>query len=312
MKHGAFLSAADGVTIVFVLFLSLVEGIFFSHIASAELYLTANIGLITFVYFSAYAIAKRKDKPSRIITILHDWYLVPAIYIIYTQASSISFPIHQKDFDAVLIAIDRWIFGFDPTTWISQFAFPLLTELLQIAYSLYYFFFILLFLELYRRTNKDQFFLGAMLVVYGFYLSYIGYLLVPAVGPRFTLHDFSFMDKELPGLFFTPLLRSIINSGGGIPEGVTNPLAFVHRDAFPSGHTQLTLVAMYVAFATRVKSRWFIAIAGTLLIISTIYMRYHYFIDVLAGVCFFFFTIWSGKKIYRWWNNYQRTNFLPT
>lgn len=38
-----------------------------------------------------------------------------------------------------------------------------------------------------------------------------------------------------------------------------------------------------------------------LLIIGTIYLRYHYVVDLIGGVIFFLFTIWSGKKIQMWW-----------
>jgi membrane-associated phospholipid phosphatase len=59
---------------------------------------------------------------------------------------------------------------------------------------------------------------------------------------------------------------------------------------------------MYVAFTYKTKIRWWLFTVGSLLIISTVYMRYHYVIDVLAGILFFFFTIWSGKRLNRWWN----------
>ena len=143
---------------------------------------------------------------------------------------------------------------------------------------------------------------GALLVVFGFYLSYIGYILFPAIGPRFTLHNFQLLGNELPGIFLTPYLREFINAGGGVGSGV-NPMLHVHRDAFPSGHTQLTLTLMYIAFVNRTSIRWSLLVVGSLLIISTIYMRYHYVIDVLAGILLFFVTIYFGKKIHRWWEN---------
>jgi hypothetical protein len=38
-----------------------------------------------------------------------------------------------------------------------------------------------------------------------------------------------------------------------------------------------------------------------LLIVGTIYLRYHYVVDLIGGAIFFLFTIWSGKKIQTWW-----------
>ncbi len=301
MKRFPFLNSADAVTLTFVFMLILVQTIFAGRIGNWVLFIPLNVLLCAFILFTADHVYRHYEKSNIIIRLLRDWYLVPCILFIYTQTSWITHLIHQKDYDPILIAIDRWIFGSDPTQWISQFAHPLITEILQLAYTSYYLFFIALFFELYRRKGLREFQSGAFLVAYGFYLSYVGYLLFPAVGPRFTVHDFFSVNTELPGVFLTQYLREIVNSGGGIPSGVMNPADYVNRDAFPSGHTQLTMVALYVAFTTRANVRWWIFVGGSLLIISTVYMRYHYVIDVFAGILFFLFTIWSGKRIDRWW-----------
>jgi len=141
------------------------------------------------------------------------------------------------------------------------------------------------------------------MIVYGFYLSYLGYFLLPAVGPRFTLHTFELLNLELPGLFFTEPLRAFINAGESIPTDIANPVDFVQRDVFPSGHTQLSLVVVYCAFHFKVASRWLLASLATLLVLGTVYLRYHYVIDVIAGVVFFLFTVWSGWKIVAWWDH---------
>ena len=299
MTIPSWLTPADRISIFFLFFLSIVEALFLFRIPAAPLVIAQNIATVLLIVSSARYVERKKERSNRAIRLFRDWYLVPLILVVYSQASSIAHPIHGRDYDATLIAIDRMIFGTDPTVWIAQFARPIFTEILQVAYSSYYLFFIALFFELYRRSDLKDFHYGAFLVVYGFYLSYIGYLLFPAVGPRFHLHDFFATDIELPGLLLTPYLREIINAGGGVPAGTTDPLAFVHRDAFPSGHTQLTLVAMYIAFTAHTKIRWWLFVVGSLLIISTIYMRYHYAVDLMAGVCFFLFTIWSGKLLYR-------------
>jgi len=305
-KKVAFLTSADFITIVFLLFISIVEIIFSTAITQWYILVLQNILAITFILTAARYVDLQKESVSPIIRIARDWYPVPGILYIYTQASSIAHSLHGKDYDTLLIAADRWLFGTDPTVWLYQFSHPLLTEILQLAYSSYYLFFLALFYDFYRRNNKQDFYSGGMMIVYGFYLSYIGYMFVPAVGPRFTLHNFLTFDQELPGILFTPYLREIINSGGGISSGALNPLDVVHRDAFPSGHTQLTLTAMYLAFNRKSKHRWWLLIVGSLLIVSTVYLRYHYVIDVIAGVLFFFFTLWSGKRVHRWWEKTVR------
>ncbi len=301
MKRFSFLRSADIVTIIFVSVITAVEVVYYPVLDRAPLFILFNIIFSTAIYLSARH-AATAEHPHRGILIFRDWYLYAGILFIYMQASSIPYPIHGRDYDETLIMLDRMIFGTDPTRWIYRFAHPVLTEILQIAYSSYYFFYIALFFELYRRSDRKDFHSGSMFVVYAFYLSYIGYLLVPAVGPRFTLHDFSMTDTELPGLFLTEYLRMFINSGGGVPVGALHSIATVNRDTFPSGHTELTLTAIYLAFTYKAKIRWGLLVIGTLLIISTVYMRYHYAVDVMAGMLMFVFAIWSGKKIDRWWN----------
>lgn len=301
MKRFSFLRSADVVTIGFVIVITAVEVIYFPLLQNAPLFILGNIFFCTAIFFSARYTAST-EQPNKAILLFRDWYLYAAILFIYMQASSIPYPIHGRDYDDVLINLDRMIFGGDPTRWIYQFAHPLITEILQIAYSSYYIFYIALFIEFYRRGDRKEFDSGSMLVVYAFYLSYVGYLLVPAIGPRFTLHNFSTIDAELPGLFLTEHLRMFINSGGGVPVGAFDSIATVNRDTFPSGHTELTLTAIYLAFTLKAKIRWGLLVVGSLLIISTVYMRYHYVVDVLAGILVFLFAVWSGKRIDRWWN----------
>ena len=237
---------------------------------------------------------------------IRDWYPVPMILYVFKETYLMVHPIHPQDFDWLLINIDRWIFGTDPTHWLMGIAHPVVTEILQISYACYYIILLSVFFELDLEKRHTEYFLGAFLVVYGFYLSYVGYFFVPAVGPRFILHDFNSMNVDLPGIWLTSTLRDFVNAGESIPKGVSPVVEYAQRDAFPSGHTQLTLVILYIAFTNRMKSRWVLLVIGSLLIVSTVYLQYHYVVDVIAGVVFFVFTIWSGKKMDSWWRKMKR------
>ena len=145
-------------------------------------------------------------------------------------------------------------------------------------------------------------------VIYGFYLSYLGYFALPGIGPRFTLHNFSMLNQELPGIFFTKYLRHFIDFAESISKNTANPAAVVQRDVFPSGHTMITLIVMYLSIRMRSRSRFFFVPVGALLIFATVYLQYHYVIDLIAGALFMMFSIspnltlpYSGKKIFNWW-----------
>ncbi|MDI6767863.1 MAG: phosphatase PAP2 family protein, partial [Bacteroidota bacterium] len=183
-----------------------------------------------------------ENSSSKIIRGVQDWYPIPIIYFIFKEVHFIILGSERGDWDNIFIAIDRAIFGVDPTVWFTQFATPLLTEILQIAYTSYYFIMLAVGFELYIRKDQEKFLFAVFTVVYGFALSYLGYLAFPAVGPRFTLHDFYALNNELPGLWLTNCLRDFINAGESIPKGSLNALALAQRDVFPSGHTQMTIL----------------------------------------------------------------------
>ena len=55
------------------------------------------------------------------------------------------------------------------------------------------------------------------------------------------------------------------------------------RDAFPSGHAAVALVVQWYAFRYfRHRAVWLLPLT-TALIFSTVYLAYHYAVDVLAG-----------------------------
>ncbi|MBU2444903.1 MAG: phosphatase PAP2 family protein [Bacteroidetes bacterium] len=301
------LNIIDLTVIVFYLFLITMNLMFHERVIYWKELVAIELGVILFVILSA---RKHLNSKSLIWKHFHLWYIAPLILFTFKQLYFMVHPIHPTDYDELLIQIDRWIFGVDPTVWIYQFANPILTELLQIVYNLFYLLPIILGIELVIKKRMREFEYAAFLVVYGFFLSYIGYFSLPAIGPRFTLHDFYAIDLELPGLLLTNALREFVNIGESIPSGTPNPELAVQRDVFPSGHTQLTLVVMILSYKLNARTRYFLIPAGTLLIIATVYLRYHYVIDLIAGFVFMLLTFWSGKYLYKWWNKYVGKEIL--
>lgn len=294
------LNPTDLLIVVYSLYLSIVNIIFFDKVEEWYLLVSFNAFLIFFVFTIAYL---DKNKSHFLIMQLHYWYIVPLILIIFKQLYFMVKPIRNVDYDHVLIEIDRWMFGFDPTVELYKIANPYLTELLQIVYGMFFFLPIILAVDLMINKRIGNVKYEAFIILYGFLLSYIGYILVPAIGPRFTLHDFYLKGAELPGLFLTEFLREIVNSGESIPGGTIDAIDKVQRDVFPSGHTQMTLLTMYLAVKFKTKTKNFFLVVGTLLIFATVYLRYHYVIDLIAGFFFMVFTLWSGYHLYNWWMN---------
>jgi membrane-associated phospholipid phosphatase len=230
----------------------------------------------------------------------HWFYLVPTIYLMYQQVHAYVPVVNPKLYDDLLIRWDYVLFGVHPTHWIARFAHPVLTEYLQTAYMLFYFLPLICAAELFRQRRMEALMMLARTLAFGFYVSYLCYFALPAIGPRFTLHEFARLDEELPGVWLTPIWRAYVNAGGGISAGAEQPERSVHRDCMPSGHTMMTLLTVVLAFRFRVRVRWVLAVLGASLIVATVYLRYHYVVDLLAGGVCALMVLWAEPRLARW------------
>jgi membrane-associated phospholipid phosphatase len=172
--------------------------------------------------------------------------------------------------DAALAGFDdRWL-GPLVASWRGLLGRP--APLTDAAYLLYLsFYFLPLAAALAARLRQgEEGYERALLAVLGtFYASWIGYFLFPAAGPR------------LP-----EALEGAVIGGGAISEASRAFLRAAEAttlDAFPSGHTAVSLVAAAVAPATSRCSRalWWGWAAGV--VFATVYVHVHYASDVIAG-----------------------------
>jgi membrane-associated phospholipid phosphatase len=292
------LKAFDVIVIAFYIILSVLHIIYRERIETWLIWTVVNFCIIIIGFALAYMESKYDNE---FWNAAHYWYIVPVVLITFKELYFMIKPIRIYNHDQMFIAIDRWMFGTDPTHLLWQIANPLLTELLQIVYGMFYLLPILLGLFLLRKKRYVAMDFGVFIIVYGFYLSYLGYFIWPGIGPRFTLHNFETMNQDLPGLFLTNFLRDLVNSGESIPPGTPNPAEVVQRDIFPSGHTMITLIVMYLSVRLKSRSKYFFVLIGTLLIFSTVYLWYHYVIDLIGGLVFMMFALWSGRYIFNWW-----------
>ncbi len=292
------LKAFDVIVVIFYIILTVLHIIFHNRIETWGTWVVINVAIILFSSLLAYMESKHDNA---FWNGLHYWYVVPITLLTFRQLYYMVNPIRVIDYDYIFIEIDRWIFGTDPTHLLHQLSNPLLTELLQIIYGMFYLLPILLGLFLLRKKRFVAMDFAVFSIVYGFLLSYLGYFTLPGIGPRFTLHDFSTINEQLPGIFFTNFLRELVNVGESIPSGTLNPADVVQRDIFPSGHTMITLIVIFLSVRLKSRSRFFFVPVGSLLIFSTVYLWYHYVIDLAGGLAFMMFSVWSGKYIFNWW-----------
>jgi membrane-associated phospholipid phosphatase len=196
----------------------------------------------------------------------------------------------RPDIDPILIKIDYSLFGVHPTLWMQQWIIPWFTDIMSFAYISYYFLPVILIATLYLKGRRPEFNTAVFVLAFGYYLSFIGYILFPAIGPRYTLtHLYS---VPLQGVtFLTDFVRDVLNGLEGNK-----------RDCMPSGHTQIVLMVLFLArrYEKVLFYVFFPLVCG--LILSTVYLRYHYVIDLFVGAVFAVGSTIVAPRLYEWWN----------
>jgi membrane-associated phospholipid phosphatase len=217
------------------------------------------------------AAALHRRCPHAWATFIRDWYVPAFLIVIFLENRRLIRLFNPHDLDALFIRMDSFLFlGHYPTVLMERITTPLLTEILQLSYVSFYFLPFCLCLLIYRTRPGREFHITASTILMGFYLSYISYYLTPVVGPRFTLGHLQ--SVPLQGVFLYDSLRGALEAAEGRMG-----------DCFPSGHAMISLLTVLLA---RRYARGFFpaAIAWFLLIqLSTVYLRYHYAVDLAAG-----------------------------
>jgi membrane-associated phospholipid phosphatase len=284
---------ADTVTIIFLLFLAGLTLFYFAILPRAP-YL---LGIYSLLLIGQIILIRFRDN-GRFVRILYDMvFPTICVLLLFDSLEWVVHSVNPEDIDPLLIRLDYLIFGNNPTVMLERIMNPFLTDILQIAYSTYYFIPISFGIILLKDKQKAAFDKSIFMILFCFYLSYLGYILFPALGPRFYLTHLQ--TTELQGFLVTGPIQDLLNRLEGIK-----------RDAFPSGHTGIALTVLYLAWIFR---RRFFRIAlpvVSALIFSTVYCRYHYVVDVIAGFGLTLMTIVIGEWYYGWWIKRHSEDYL--
>jgi membrane-associated phospholipid phosphatase len=186
--------------------------------------------------------------------------------------------------DGLLLGLDRALWGETPAVLLAPSARPWLTELMSACYLSYHLYFHgALAYALWQPLEKGRRLFEWMFTALS--VGIAGYLLVPAVGPL----------KALAGSFETPLTGGPITA---LNDWVVQHGSAVY-DVFPSLHVLMTCVLLeHDRREHPLCFKWMLPVAVGLLL-STVYLRYHYAIDLLAGFVWF-------MAVRLWWSWRER------
>jgi hypothetical protein len=194
--------------------------------------------------------------------------------------------------DARIYAFDLRVFGFEPSVVFDHWVTPVTTEWFAFFYFLY---FLILCVHVLPMVywQRDKLLLGrfATTLLLLFLSAHLIYMIVPGYGPYWYLKDT--FQHDLTGGTFWRLVRETVDAGGA------------QKDIFPSLHTAAPTTFAIFSFRHRklfpFKYTWpVIAFLATQIIIATMFLRWHYLIDIVAGLTLATTASLLGHRIADW------------
>lgn len=200
----------------------------------------------------------------------------------------------RRAMDGSLYAFDLTVFGVEPSVAWDRFVTPSTTEWFAFFYYGYFFLIGVHVLPMLGFVKSSR-----LLARFSFgfvWLYCVGhalYTFVPAYGPYSYLAGS--MHHSLEGRLWWPLVRSAVDSVDG----------GARTDVFPSLHTALPTYLSLFAFQERRRSpfnvTWLpLALFTTQIIAATMFLRWHYLVDICAGIALAVSGIATSKLALRW------------
>ncbi len=219
--------------------------------------------------------------------ILRDWFpFLIVLLMYYSLWGDATHLMITRDRDPLLIALDQKLFGFQASVALQRFVSPPLTAWMDFAYFSHILNIPIVAGFIYLRRSRGRFremMCGVLLVTF---VGLLGYLLVPAIGPLYTLRD-----------QYTVSLNQALAVFNRQVEFMD--FARIRRDVFPSLHVALSFLIWMYAFRNSRRLFWLLSPLILSLWASTVYLRYHYLIDIVAGLILAPSCFWIANGLFK-------------
>lgn len=259
--------AFEWVTFAYLVWLNAMLVIFHRHIAHAGMYVVVHswlcLGIICLCWSAAHS-------HSRVVRFLRHWYPLPLYIAFFEELGGLVHMIFPGWFDRWLIEFDFGFAGVHPAIWLARFSGPAIYEFMQFSYMTYFLYLVLLPAILYEQKDRLAYWNVMVSTAVAHYSVYVIAVLFPIESPFYTFASIP-APPHATG-YFTATIDLI------------ERFARVHGAAFPSAHVAGSMVAVLAAYRYRRWLFWACLPLFSSMCVATVYGRYHYVADVLAGI----------------------------
>jgi len=224
--------------------------------------------------FSAYVLGRARSDGSPWSRVVRPLVTVAVIDLLYTSLGKLGVAAMPYLADGALREADRWLLGFDPSLAIRPYQTPGWVEFFGVFYAAFipYSFLSLALGWTGNPPRERDRFLTGWVFTYG--LGYLGYLFVPAHGPL-VFQAWQPAEELRGGLFYRSVVIGTELTGG--MQGV-----------FPSLHVGGSVyLCLFDLRTDRFRGLTYLPLVA-LIYVSTVFLRYHYVVDLVAGTAIAF------------------------
>jgi membrane-associated phospholipid phosphatase len=214
-------------------------------------------------------ILNRARPAAGILRVIRDWHPLMLFPLLYKEVELLAPSLGNWRLTTAIPAWESALFAGQPSLYLSErLAFVPLSEYLHFSYLSYLV--VIPSVAAYWYVNRREAAFGELLLLLSTVLlgSYLFFILLPVDSPYYLSPR---LGPPLAGHFFFDLVHEVSSRGGA------------RGGAFPSAHVSGAVVVSLVAWRHQRRLAYLlVAITGSVMI-ATVYGRFHYVLDTLAG-----------------------------
>lgn len=254
---------------VYLLMTGLLIMLSHSQLSNIQLHIFPRI--LLFILFIFLSLIKKKNWTA--VEIIRVFIPFPIMAFLYSETDYLNNLLFRNNLDYYFSKIEEILFTGQPSlTFAVSVSSNLFAESMYFGYFTYYLLIFGIPAYFYFWLDKEFSIKIIFSIICSFLIYYTIFIVIPVAGPQFY---FSNTMEPLPeGYIFGSAMRLIQNFGEA-------PTA-----AFPSSHVSICLLINWICFKHKKNLLFIVVPVSLLLLLSTVYLRAHYIIDVIAGIIF--------------------------